>query len=233
MLALYYRIDRLVLERLRSRQEIFTRHYQTNFWGNVESASGAGSTLDYTKNVRTKLPTLVEDLAAKVLLDAPCGDWNWFRDVSLPADVKYIGGDIVAPLVARNRERFGDARHEFMVLDIATGKLPAADLWLCRDALFHLSNRDILRTLANFLRSDIRYLLTSSHTACTHNTDIVTGSFRELNLELPPFSLCPAALYVDDWVPGFPVRHLCLWERTVLATHLADHAALQALRAGG
>jgi hypothetical protein len=35
------------------------------------------------------------------MLDAPCGDFNWMKEVDLSA-VHYTGGDIVEPLVNSN-----------------------------------------------------------------------------------------------------------------------------------
>ena len=42
-----------------------------------------------------------------------------------------------------------------------------------------------------------------------------------LNLELPPFNFGPATQYVDDYVDGFPVRKLALWDRRELAKTFA------------
>jgi hypothetical protein len=212
----------LVLVKIRTtwagdRKKIFTHHYAQNYWGSEESRSGCGSTLEYTANIRAELPGLFERLQIKTVLDAPCGDYNWFRLVPRSDGVHYLGGDIVDPLIAANQANFGSANTRFAVIDIIQGDLPKADLWLCRDCLFHFSNEDILTTIRNFLRSDIRYLLTSTHSGCTANTDIATGSFRLLNLELPPFNFGRAILYIDDYVEGFPVRKLALWDRRELA----------------
>jgi hypothetical protein len=66
--------------------------------------------------------------------------------------------------------------------------LPRADLWLCRDCFFHFSEHDIFLALDKYLKSDIAYILTSTH-YCDVNSDTPTGEFRLLNLQLPPFSL--------------------------------------------
>jgi hypothetical protein len=107
--------------------------------------------------------------------------------------------------------------------------LPQADLWLCRDCLFHLSYKDIAIAIQNFLTSDIRYILTSNHQNCTKNKDITTGSFRLLNLELPPFNLGKPIMVIDDWIEGFPERQLCLWERNTLINKLGSDKKFQEL----
>lgn len=71
----------------------FTSIYRNNGWGSLESRSGAGSTLASTANIRRELPGLVERLNIRTLLDAPCGDFNWMKEVALPA-----GCTISAPI---------------------------------------------------------------------------------------------------------------------------------------
>src|SRR5262245_64958041 len=42
--------------------EVFTGIYHRNIWKNQESASGHGSTIEYTKNVRDDLPLIFDNL---------------------------------------------------------------------------------------------------------------------------------------------------------------------------
>ncbi len=159
---------------------------------------------------------MINKYQLKTILDAPCGDYNWFRLVERGNHVKYIGGDIVEPLIEKNNECYSSDNTAFIVLDICNDKLPQADMWLCRDCLFHLSHEDIRKVIKNFLSSEVPYLLTSIHTKCTANKDIFTGNFRLLNLELPPFNFCQPILYIDDWIEGFPERKLGLWSKEML-----------------
>ncbi|MFC1843338.1 class I SAM-dependent methyltransferase [Thermodesulfobacteriota bacterium] len=206
-----------------SPKNFFTHIYKSNLWESDESVSGPGSTLEYTKNIRKQLPLLFREFGVSTILDAPCGDYNWFSHVERGPSVRYLGMDIVQNLVAKNQSSFGDQNTAFSVLDILTDRLPDADLWLCRDALIHFSNRDIFLTIRNFLGSNISYLLTTSYTNNERNIDIPTGSFRWLNLERPPFNFCRPEKYIDDWIAGSPVRHLCLWKREDLRQSLKDN----------
>lgn len=205
------------LERLGNAEERFTHFYESNKWGDPESRSGAGSTETYTHNLRKELPGLLEKFEIARMLDAPCGDYNWFHLVERPEGVHYTGGDIVQSMIAANQERYGNESTAFVHLDIVKGPLPTVDLWMCRDCLFHLSNDEALTAIRLFLKSDIRYLLTTTHPECEENSDIPTGAFRLMNLRLPPYSFGEPLLCIDDWIEGFPVRHLALWEREVVA----------------
>ncbi len=205
----------LLLRPHKTAESLFTHYYNKRIWkgGGQETVSGAGSTLEYTANIRKELPPLLERLQVTTMLDAPCGDFNWFRQMARPEGMQYIGGDIVRPLVDRNTELYANATTTFRYLDITQGPLPAVDLWLCRDCLFHLPTQSALEAIDNFLKSNIPYLLTTHHPRCNENTDIPTGLFRQINLELPPYSFPPARFYMDDWIEGYPVRSLGLWHR--------------------
>jgi hypothetical protein len=227
----YYR-EYFRLARIGNAKEIFWHHYAVNEWGSEESVSGPGSGIRYTENIRKEIPRLVSELGVKVILDAPCGDYNWFRMIAFENEITYIGGDIVEPLIERNQSLFGRQNTKFICLDIVHEALPKADLWLCRDCLLHLSNRDILLVIDNFLRSDIRYLLTSTNSNCDENCDIPTGSCRLLNLRLPPFSFGEPMTLIDDWIEGYPVRHLALWERESLRNGLTSGNAHDWVKTG-
>lgn len=201
---------------IKSTDALFNLYYKKNVWGNSQSVSGVGSTIEYTNNIRNKIPVLIRDLGIHRILDAPCGDYNWFRLIELPKNVLYTGGDIVKSLIIENQKKYGNVNTVFFVTNIIKDKLPEADLWLCRDALIHFSNKDIFLTIHNFLKSNIPYLLTTSYATCAKNEDIPTGSHRLLNLELPPFNFCKPILYINDWIKGFPVRKLCLWNKQML-----------------
>jgi hypothetical protein len=198
---------------LKSREKLFTDFYKINQWSNGESASGPGSTLEYTENIRAEIPKLLKQLNISSILDAPCGDFNWFSRISDSLEINYIGGDIVEPIIKNNIQQFSNNLTKFVQLDVTKDKLPNADLWLCRDCLIHFSDKDIFSTLQNFFGSEINYLLTTTYTESKTNKNIPTGSHRFLNLELPPFNFCKPILYIDDWIEGHPIKRIGLWKR--------------------
>lgn len=222
--AISYRRRSRKLARIGSVEDRFTHIYELNKWKDAESRSGAGSSLDATLTLRESLPGLIADLGADRLLDAPCGDYNWFRLVELPDTVSYIGGDIVRDLIASNEAAFGDDRVSFVHLDIAQDSLPASDLWLCRDCLIHLSYDDISGVLKNLEDSNVRYWLTTTHRRVDRNIDIPTGHCRMINLELAPFDFPPPEHYVADDDPENTGKCLGLWERRQLVGY-ADKLA--------
>ena len=206
------------------REETFTTIFDENRWGSDESVSGDGSTLDQTIILRKVLPDLLRRVGAKTLLDAPCGDFNWMRRMVLPNGVTYVGGEIVQPLVDRLKTTFASDQRDFIKLDIVDDDLPDADIWLCRDVLFHLSNAEIVAVLANFARSDVRFILTTTYPFAEQNRDIRSGGFRFINLMKPPFSLPSPQFQLDDYLAPQPPRKLGLWSREVVAAALSGAA---------
>ena len=205
------------------RRAAFQAIHDQNLWLSEETRSGLGSTLAYTAPMRRDLERLLLRLGAKTLLDLPCGDLNWMRHVRLPVETHYIGADIVASLVNKLKTEYTTEYREFRILDMVDDDLPAADLWLCRDALFHLSNRDIVSVLKSFTASRVQFILTTTYSFTMLNRDINPGGFRFINLQKPPFNWPPPATKIADFVVPWPPRYLALWSReSILALPRSD-----------
>ena len=185
----------LKMFRFKSADKRFEYIYLNNLWNEEETPSGDGSTLTYTKNIREHLPKIFKAFEISSVLDAPCGDFNWMQHVLKEVEgVTYIGGDIVTPLICENKKRYETSNISFITLDITKDVLPDADLIIVRDCLFHLSYSDISLFLTNLLKSNIKYILTTSHVN-QRNTNILTGHFREMNIFIEPFNWTKDFLY--------------------------------------
>ena len=195
-------------------RERFERIYATNLWSDPESRSGVGSSLDSTRALRAKLPAALSELGTRVLLDVPCGDFSWMRHVDLTG-IAYIGGDIVAALIAGNQQHYASESRRFVVLDLTLDELPDADVLLCRDCLVHLSYANIARVLANIARSNIRFLLTTSFPGRRDNNDVEDGDWRPLDFEAPPFSFPRPSLTIveecEEEGGSYPDKSLVAW----------------------
>jgi len=203
-----------------SLEERFTLIYNDNIWGSIESISGNGSTLSMTESIRLLLPSLLDKFDIGSIFDAPCGDFNWMSMIDLKA-VKYVGGDIVSPLVIELERKFSSETISFIQFDITTMPFPKSDLVLNRDCLFHLSYLDILATLNNFIESESGYFLSTSYVNDGEfvNSDIRSGGFRLIDLFEPPFGF-PRNFHfqIPEIAEGtLPARNLYLWDRDQVA----------------
>ena len=192
----------------RSLETVFSEIYHTNAWNDSESVSGRGSTLARTKVIMSHLPLLLQELHAATLLDAACGDFNWMRHTDL-GNVRYVGVDVVPDLISRNRHLYEEQRRTFILADVTRDRLPHADVILCRDCLIHLSFKSIQETINNFKRTGAQYLLCTTHSSVLENVDCPDGSWRSVNLQVPPFNFPePLKVIVEDGELG---KYLGVW----------------------
>lgn len=200
-----------------SAESVFTHIYQTNAWGNKESVSGPGSTLKETSKIRKEIPALLKTLGIKRILDAPCGDFNWLKEIDLSFLQLYIGVDIVEEIIELNNEQYSNIRRKFLHKNILTDSLPQADIIMCRDCLVHFPIKDIWQALNNFKKTGARYLLTTTFTGCALNKDMPkVGGWRPLNLELAPFNFPKPLVCIQEEIhynnPVYVTKSLALWE---------------------
>jgi SAM-dependent methyltransferase len=175
----------------------FAEVYERNIFGGADSRSGAGSDLLQTEIIRREIPRILRENGIASMLDAPCGDWFWMREVDLGIE-RYVGADIVDALIERNKFQFGGNGVDFICLDLSKDQLPEVDLIFSRDCLVHLSYRDAARMLNNFKASGARYLLTTTFPDRSSNIDLGDGFWRPLNMELPPFNFPPPIELINE-----------------------------------
>lgn len=167
---------------------VFSYIYKSNYWGDKSSVSGVGSNDEQTRVIVEELGKVLKHYNIKNFLDLPCGDFNWMKKVDLKG-IRYFGGDIVEDLVKNNQVNYGNENFHFQKLNVISDTLPKAELILCRDCFVHLSNEQVLASLNNIKKQNIRYLLTTSHSSRVSNKNIVAGEWRPINLEIAPFNL--------------------------------------------
>lgn len=181
-----------------STKEIFTKIRDKNEWGSSESVSGPGSEIEQTSTLRMELQKILKTKNIKSILDVPCGDFNWMKEVDL-SGIDYTGGDIVDKIVAENQKKHGSGGIKFMPVNIITDVLPQSDLIFVRDCFVHLSYKDIHGAIANIKRSGSKYLMTTTYKDHHKNYDILTGQWRHLNLRDEPFNFPePEILIVEN-----------------------------------
>ena len=152
-------------------QQVFQSAYRNNVWGDRNLVSGPGSGLRRTEAFRDQIPPLLEELGARSLIDAGCGDFNWMKEIQLPVDW-YLGVEIVPNSPPAIEMPDSDPTRTFMHADLARDDLPRADVILCRDRLVHFSFEDIQAALRNFKRSQSLYLLTTTFIEFRTNLDM-------------------------------------------------------------
>lgn len=172
--------------RFKSTEKTFTDIFKKNCWDDSYSRSGPGSNLTSTKIIREELPGIIKKLNTGSILDIPCGDFFWQKETNLGLDV-YIGADIVEEIIEKNNRDYRNTKYKFVKLDLIKDCLPKVDVIFCRDCMVHFSNRDIFNAIDNIKRSQSMYLIATTFTLRKKNKNILTGQWRAINLQRPPF----------------------------------------------
>ena len=200
--------------KMRSRKNVFTNIYRKKMWKGLESLSGPGSDFCETRIISRELQSLLDEFKINTMLDVPCGDFHWMRNLNLNK-IDYIGADIVTELVEQNIKKHAKDKLCFRQLDIVKDELPKVDLIFCRDCLVHFSDTDIFGALDNICKSQSKYLLTTIFTARKENYDILTGDWRPLSLESPPFNLQEKLKILEEppeYDRNFQDKAMALWK---------------------
>ncbi len=173
--------------------------YEMKLWGANKSGfySGAGSHYPeivnpYIDVIKSFLTSFEKSL---IVCDLGCGDFNVGKEL-VKHTAKYVAVDIVAGLIAHNKEKFKEENLEFRCLDIAVDDLPSGECALLRQVLQHLSNTEVQSIVSKL--TDFKYVILTEHLPegdFEPNKDIVSGQGIRLkkqsgvNILAPPFNL--------------------------------------------
>lgn len=204
---------------------IFENIFKNRSWRGRESISGRGSDSDQTKYIVKKVPALFKNMKIKTVLDIPCGDFYWMKNIDLRG-IEYIGADIVKELIIKNKNQYEKNNITFRHMNLIVDPLPQVDLILIRDCFVHMSYNDIFKSLNNICRSKSVYLLTTTFTERKNNKDIITGDWRPLNLQVKPFSFTEPIRIINEKCTqsklSYTDKSLALWKITNIAQTLKN-----------
>lgn len=192
-------------------KNIFTDIYDNNGFGSLESKSGPGSTLDETQKLRESIKKIIKDKNIKSVVDIPCGDFNWMKEIVFNFE-NYIGGDIVKKAIDLNNEKYSNSRIKFIEFDILNDEIPTGDLLIVRDVIGHFPIEDGVKILKNILNSKCKYLLSTTwakkigndwfpcekNDVHRENEGVDYGRFYPVNLMSNPFNLPNAEIYLEE-----------------------------------
>jgi SAM-dependent methyltransferase len=210
------KLKRHILQRREARmscQEVFTRIYQANEWGGTaddDYYSGPGSSPEAAKPYTDAILRFIAEKGIRSVVDAGCGDFR-VGQVIAGSGVRYIGVDIVEPLISRNQRLYGGGDISFIAGNVAEDDLPDADLCLVREVFQHLSNSEIQGALHRLRK--YRYLIVTDHQPSPgasfipnrdkpHGREIRLFDGSALMLDQPPFNMKNVELLLDVASPN-------------------------------
>ena len=172
--------------------------YSMKLWGDNKADFYSGLGSHQSEIVTPYIAALTSFLRSfkspLTVCDLGCGDFNIGSQLVMHTK-KYIGVDIVAALVAHNKENFTATNLAFHCLDIAVDDLPEADCVLVRQVLQHLSNAEVASIVSKL--ACYKYVILTEHVPAGDfipNKDIISGQGIRLkkqsglNLLVAPFN---------------------------------------------
>lgn len=191
--------QKIILGEKKSRKLVFKAIFSTNHWNkyhkynqDINSVSGPGSNPKTLQTIRLieNLSEFIENNNIQSVVDAPCGDCAWIKEIFLKKNIKYTGIDIVDEIIILNKKKFTKKNVSYLCEDILEmKKLPECDFLILRDFIIHLPINNILKLINIIKQSPIKYFGINSYSSIKENKEILIGQHRKVNLFIKPFNL--------------------------------------------
>jgi hypothetical protein len=181
------------------RKFVFYTIYKSNHWNRYTQVnknnllvSGPGSipgTLT-TQNVIKNLKIFIKQNNINSILDVPCGDFSWMKDLIISENLNYVGWDIVDEIIDYNKKKYSSKNVNFFCKDIIIeNNFENYDLIFSRDFFIHMKINDIKKILNNVRKSNAKFFACSNNSDVLINRDILVGQHRKINLSIEPFNI--------------------------------------------
>lgn len=207
-----------------SVKDAFRNIYLTKVWGdNGEPfCSGDGSHGPVSEQYCASVVRFIRDHHVQSVVDLGCGDFAVGKRIVEASGVRYTGIDVVPELIEHHRRSVRDPRATFLCADITNDPLPPGDLYLVRQVLQHLSNREIAKVLSN--------LGNTSRALISEDVPVHPRWFNVNKSHGPNVRFCGSGVYVDRApfsMPAVELWNIPLTDKTSLRTVLLDQASSQ------
>lgn len=207
----------MVERQFSSPESVFTDIYRKRKWGAPTTAddfdSGLGSTASETVDAYVSAVISAASrngFVGTTFVDIGCGDFRIGSRLT-PVAGRYIGVDIVRPLIGRNRRLFTQDNVRFEHIDATRDRLPEGDVCFLRQVLQHLSNRQIAAILRKL--GQYKWVIITEHVPKDadmiqpnldklHGADIRVHRNSGVYLDQPPFGIPSTKLSLILEVPG-------------------------------
>jgi SAM-dependent methyltransferase len=200
---------------------IFGDIYANRRWGGsraqqLDFCSGLGSFPENSTQYEDAVIRFIRDNNIASLTDIGCGDFQVSQRIlgKVGRKIRYTGVDVVPALIERNNRLFANEHVSFVLADVTSDPLPAADLILAREVLQHLSNDSIRIALDKFKTYPFALITNGvANNPVRKNIDILPGASTRASLgsglwlESPPFNFpCTVLLSMPHAGGGAALR---------------------------
>ena len=197
---------------------LFDTIYKKKLWSEYGDGSGIGSSPLYNYNMRSIMTDFVTENNVKTIIDVPCGAFQWqsvwlheLQEYHSHIFDSYVGIDISREAIKQahsNIPRGISHNIEIFLADMINHPLPQNyDVLFCRDALQHLSWKNILKALKNFEKCNASWYIIGGY--CPgFNENIYDGDYFDFNITQYPFWLTPDRILCEKNTWDHPQKPL-------------------------
>lgn len=149
-------------------EEIFTKVYESNLWGNnkideYNGSSGRGSEINFNKDTYVPfLKKFITDNNIKNIVDLGCGDFICGKLIYDDLDILYTGYDAYKKVIDHHLKNHSLPKYSFIHLDFYNNKenIVNGELCILKDVLQHLA-LDNIYTFLDYLieHKKFKYIL--------------------------------------------------------------------------
>jgi hypothetical protein len=167
-------------------QFYFEMIYKYKLWNDDNPnipLSGPGASKSNTVDVSKFINYIIDKYKIQSVVDLGCGDLTWISTTKA-FDKNYIGIDVYPSLIQSNQVKYNKT---FMCKNIINDELPSGDLFIVRDVIFLLSNKNVANLLDN-IKGKYKYLIIGSNVNDNNSDMLNCYHYSEKNLFINPFS---------------------------------------------
>lgn len=150
-----------------------------------------------TFNEYRRLEMLLKGFAIQSIIDIPSIDILELQKHDLGVK-RYLGVADSSLMAQGLQAQFGNGYREFVHFRIDADILPRADLILCWDKLCSLSNEEVRASLVQLKKSGAKFLLMHHYPETKINMDTISGVFRPVNWNNPPFNFPEPIIHIME-----------------------------------
>tara|TARA_Y100000389_G_scaffold21763_1_gene18693 strand:- start:5742 stop:6344 length:603 start_codon:yes stop_codon:yes gene_type:complete len=177
-------------------EDIFTKIYENEVWGdnkngNYSGSSGDGGSVDYNKPYINKVKGFIKNKKINTIVDLGCGDFKSGRALYDDVDILYTGYDVYKKVIDYHKTQHPEPKYTFKHLDFHTNKesIVEGDMCILKDVLQHWATDDIYIFMDYLIESKkFKYILLVNCCRQSKNDEVMAlwKRFRPLTCNLLP-----------------------------------------------
>ena len=183
----------------KNRKNHFENIYEKKLWshhGNTYSGRGAAPT--FVRNLIIYIRDIFKQYDINSIVDI-CGDFAWQSGFLVDFEGTYMGVDISEKCLAMINKKKVKSNIVFKQMDVCVDPIPSCDLFIAKDVLYHLEEKDVFAFFKNIRKSNVKWLLLTTFFSGGEPTPgSQAGRLSSGNMQADPFKIVFEETFIDN-----------------------------------